>query len=90
MENKQTKPNYLLFKEIHLKHKSGTSVVVQWLRIRLPMQGMQVRSLVGELREPLLESPHAATTEPARSGACAPQGRARYAATKIPRAATKT
>ena len=28
----------------------GTSLVVQWLRIRLAMQGMQVRSLVGELR----------------------------------------
>ena len=28
----------------------GTSLVVQWLRIRLPMQGMQIRSLVGVLR----------------------------------------
>ena len=28
----------------------GTSLVVQWLRIRLPVQGTQVRSLVGELR----------------------------------------
>ena len=28
----------------------GTSLVVQWLRICLPMQGMRVRSLVGELR----------------------------------------
>ena len=27
-----------------------TSLVVQWLRIRLPMQGTRVRSLVGELR----------------------------------------
>ena len=27
----------------------GTSLVVQWLRILLPMQRMQVRSLVGEL-----------------------------------------
>ena len=24
----------------------GTSLVVQWIRIRLPMQGMQVQSLV--------------------------------------------
>ena len=28
----------------------GTPLVVQWLRIRLPMQGTQVQSLVGELR----------------------------------------
>ena len=27
----------------------GTSMVVQWLRIHLPMQGTRVRSLVGEL-----------------------------------------
>ena len=25
-------------------------MAVQWLRVRLPMQGVQVRSLVGELR----------------------------------------
>ena len=30
--------------------KGGTSVVVQWLRICLAMQGTWVRSLVGELR----------------------------------------
>ena len=28
----------------------GTSLAVQWLRICLPMQGVWVRSLVGELR----------------------------------------
>ena len=28
----------------------GTSLVVQWLRICLPMQGTRVRSLVWELR----------------------------------------
>ena len=28
----------------------GTSLAVQWLGLDLPMQGMQVRSLVGELR----------------------------------------
>ena len=27
---------------------AGTSLVVQWLRIRLPMQGTQVRALVRE------------------------------------------
>ena len=36
---------------ILLKYQySRTSLVVQWLRIRLPMQGMRVQSLVGELR----------------------------------------
>ena len=30
------------------KKMSGTSLVVQWLRICLPMQGTQVRSLVRE------------------------------------------
>ena len=28
----------------------GISLVVQWLRLCLPMQGMRVQSLVGELR----------------------------------------
>ena len=28
----------------------GTSLAVQWLRLCLPMQGVRVRSLVGELR----------------------------------------
>ena len=28
----------------------GTSLVIQWLAIHLPMQGTQVQSLVGELR----------------------------------------
>ena len=28
----------------------GTSLAVQWLGLRLPMQGVRVRSLVGELR----------------------------------------
>ena len=32
----------MLFKKIHI----GTSLVVQWLRIHLPMQGTRVRSLV--------------------------------------------
>ena len=30
------------------KYRRGTSLVVQWLRIRLPMQGTQVRALVRE------------------------------------------
>ena len=28
----------------------GTSLAVQWLRFHLPMKGVQVQSLVGELR----------------------------------------
>ena len=32
-----------------LKWVTGTSLVVQWLGLCLPMQGVQVRSLVGEL-----------------------------------------
>ena len=35
----------------------GTSLVVQWLRLRLPMQAVRVPSLVGELRShmPLIQ-----------------------------------
>ena len=33
-----------------IKRPGGTSLVVQWLKIHLPMQGMQVRILVQELR----------------------------------------
>ena len=53
---------YLLLHPQHLAHAwciintqkyclmIGTSPAVQWLRLRLPMQGVQVRSLVRELR----------------------------------------
>ena len=51
----------------------GTSLVVQWLRICLAMQGTQVRSLVEELRSHML----GATIE-----AHVPQGKAPLAATK--------
>ena len=34
--------------QLTLKVVSGTSLVAQWLRIRLPMQRTQVRSLVQE------------------------------------------
>ena len=33
-----------------LKTITGSSLMVQWLRIHLPVQGTQVGSLVGELR----------------------------------------
>ena len=35
-------------KNIHTKVGGGTSLEIQWLRIRLPAQGMKVQSLVGE------------------------------------------
>ena len=38
-----------------------TSLVVQWLRICLPVQGMWVQSLVGELRSHMQLSLHTAT-----------------------------
>ena len=33
-----------------LKNIRGASLAVQWLRLCLPMQGVQVQSLVGQLR----------------------------------------
>ena len=37
-----------LQKDLNQKRISGTSLVVQWLRIQLPMQGTRVRALVQE------------------------------------------
>ena len=34
----------------HQVEAAGTSLVVQWVRLHLTMQGMRVRSLVGEQR----------------------------------------
>ena len=34
--------------KIFLKNQSGASLVVQWLRVCLPMQGTQVQALVWE------------------------------------------
>ena len=34
--------------EVALKRRQGTSLVAQWLRIRLPMLGTRVRALVRE------------------------------------------
>ena len=53
-------------------HKLGTSLVVQWLRVHLPIQGTRVRSMVQEgptcsgatkAHDPQLLSPCPATTE---------------------------
>jgi len=38
----------------------GTSLVVQWLRLHLPMLGVRVRSLIGELRSHI---PHGQETK---------------------------
>ena len=40
--------------------RRGTSLAVQWLRLRLPMQAVHVRSLVGELRSHM---PHGQKTK---------------------------
>ena len=42
----------------------GTSLVVQWLRICLAMQGTQVQFLVTELKSRMLLSTSALSTEP--------------------------
>ena len=44
-----------VFHMLLLKWIVGTSLVFQWLRIHLPMQGTWVRSLVGELRSHMLQ-----------------------------------
>ena len=35
-------------RQLNLKKEKGISLVAQWLRIRLPMQGTRVRALVRE------------------------------------------
>ena len=35
--------------------RRGTSLVVRWLRIHIPMQGTQVQSLAGQLRSRVLQ-----------------------------------
>ena len=52
----------------HVNSVLGTSLVAQWIRLHLPMQGVQVGYLVGEPRPPYATrqlSPTATTTEPA-------------------------
>ena len=52
-------PYYVILScHIHIwdkqSEKVGTSLVAQWLRSHFPMQRVQVRSLVGEVRSPML------------------------------------
>ena len=63
------------------KKAGGTSLVAQWLRIRLPMQGTQVRALVWEnptyhrATKPMCHNYWACTLEPVSHNywACVPQ-----------------
>ena len=57
-------PKNNLVQKMSLNIHAGTSLVVQWLRILLPMQGTWVRPLVWEDPTCLgLTKPHATTTE---------------------------
>ena len=47
------KSDFLILKKII----EGTSLAVQWLRLHLPLQGVWVQSLVGELRFPRTSQP---------------------------------
>ena len=89
----------LEFQEIWVQiSSSGTSLVAQWLRIRLAMQGMQVRFLFGQLRAhvPGQLSLPAAATEPTCPGAQAqvespcPKAEDHTDSTRTPHAARKT
>ena len=46
---------YIAWQPVSKKEHSGTSLVVQWLRICLLTQGTWVQSLVGELRSHMLQ-----------------------------------
>ena len=61
--------DYITWSQPSKNSHSGTSLVAQWLRIRLPMQGTQVRSLVGE------DHTCCGATKPVRHNywACVPQ-----------------
>ena len=44
----ETSPDYIGQKRLESRNTNKTSLVVQWLRIPLPMQGTQVQSLLQE------------------------------------------
>ena len=76
----------------HLKCSPGTSLVVEWLRIRLPIQGTRVRALhVGSGKIPHAAeqlSPCTTTTEPALYSRCSTTIEA--TARRSPRTTTKS
>ena len=77
------------------KMETGVSLVGQWLRICLAVQGTQARFLVRELRSHMPLSKEASTIEPTCSEACTPrvngpQWKTMHDTRKLPRAATKT
>ena len=55
-----TFPFFLLIHSFIQNTFTGTSLAVQWLGLRLPMQGVWVRSLVGEIRSHM---PHGQKTK---------------------------
>ena len=69
--------NILLTNLKSRKNQLGTSLVAQWLRIRLPVQGTRVRPLVREDHATEQLSPCATTTEPAFSSPQATTAEAR-------------
>ena len=73
-KNVGSKISHTIVQQFDLKKKKRASLVVQWLRVCLPMQGTRVRALVWE--DPTCRR----ATKPVRhncwacaSGACAPQ-----------------
>ena len=48
---------------LNIINSSGTSLVVQWLRLCLPMQGVQVQSVVEELRSRVPHGPKNKTSK---------------------------
>ena len=44
----KSKPRHKKVKELTQEHTARTSLVAQWLRIHMPMQGTRVRALVRE------------------------------------------
>ena len=73
----------------------GTSLVVQWLRIRLPMQGTRVRALVWEdptcrgATKPVHHNYWAHALEPANHNYCSPHAWRKATAMRSPCIATK-
>ena len=77
---------------LHLKREwlQGTSLVAQWLRIRLPMQGTQVRALVWEdptccrptKTKPVCHNYWACALEPASHNYWTPRARSPWFATR--------